>query len=182
MRVSMKRLLSLVLLVLSVPTIQALPTGAPICEVLADYSNITGMQNRTRNPNSGTYQLSSEVSEYNTFEHVEITISGDSFLGLMFTVVDEMGNQVGEFSPDTQVRDCGNKAMSITHSSQLGLTSKTLFWIPPSEGVGTVYVLGYVLEGTQGDGNNQNFYRFVREDSSALELPQSEVIYRNGFE
>jgi hypothetical protein len=172
-----------IFLLLFIPIqIMALPTGAPICDVVADYSNITGMQNRTRNPNSGTYQLTANVSEYTTFEHVEITVSGESFLGLMFTVVDSLGNKVGSFSPDTQVRDCGNGAMSITHSDRLGLTEKTLFWIPPSESVGPVYVLGYVLEGTQGDGNNQNFYRFVREDGTALELLQSDVLFRNGFD
>jgi hypothetical protein len=178
----MNKYLMVLLLLIVANNSQALPSGSPVCDVFADYSNITGMQNRTRNPNSGTYQLTSNVSEYNTFEHVEITISGDSFLGLMFTVVDEQGNKVGTFSPDTQVRDCDGQAMSLTHSSQLGLTSKTLFWIPPQTPVGTVYVLGYVLEGASGAGAAQNFYRFVRDDDSALAITQSDVIFLDDFE
>ncbi len=178
----MKNLILVWVLLLLPKTILALPTGAPVCDVLADFSNITGMTTRTRNFNSGTYQLTANVSEYNTFEHVEITIAGDSFLGLMFTVVDEQGNKVGTFSPDTQVRGCDNQAMSVTHADRLGLTTKVLFWIPPAEPVGPVYVLGYVLEGTTGTGAAQNFYRFVREDNSALALQQSDVIFRNSFE
>ncbi len=178
----MKKITTLLVAFMVISSVQALPTGAPVCDVFADYSNVTGMQNRTRNLNSGTYQLTANVNQYNPFEHVEITISGESFLGLMFTVVDEQGNKVGTFSPDTQVRDCDGQAMSITHSSQLGLTSKTLFWIPPSDYVGTVYVLGYVLEGATGTGSAQNFYRFVRDDNSALILTESDVIFLNSFD
>ncbi|WP_223789540.1 Reeler domain-containing protein [Marinicella meishanensis] len=178
----MKKILISVLSILLMTSAHGLPTGAPVCDVFADYSNVTGMTNRTRNPNSGTYQLTANVTAYNPFEHVEITITGDSFLGLMFTVVDEQGNKVGTFSPDTQVRDCDGQAMSITHSDRLGLTSKTLFWIPPSDYVGTVYVLGYVLEGAAGTGAAQNFYRFVRDDNSALAIPESDVIFLNSFD
>ncbi len=178
----MKKYLLLLALFGAVESAQALPSGAPVCDVFANFSNITGMQNRTRNQNPGTYQLTANVSEYNTFEHVEITIAGDSFLGLMFTVVDDQGNKVGSFSPDTQVGNCDGNAMSVTHSERLGLTSKTLFWIPPAEPVGSVYILGYVLEGAAGTGSAQNFYRFVRDDGSALELTQSDVIFLSTFE
>lgn len=178
----MKKIITFVCAWLVISVAQALPSGAPVCDVFADYANVTGMLNRTRNDSPGSYLLTANVSEYNPFEHVEITIAGDSFLGLMFTVVDEQGNKVGTFSPDTQVRDCDGQAMSITHSSQLGLTSKTLFWIPPSEYVGTVYVLGYVLEGASGTGSAQNFYRFVRDDNSALSITESDVIFLSHFD
>ncbi len=178
----MKKYFLLMLILCHLETADPLPSGAPVCDVFANFSNITGMQNRTRNQSPGTYQLTANVSEYNTFEHVEITIAGDSFLGLMFTVVDDQGNKVGSFSPDSQVGNCGGDAMSVTHSDRLGLTTKTLFWIPPEVPVGSVYVLGYVLEGIAFDGDNQNFYRFVRDDGSALELTQSDVIFRSNFD
>ena len=160
----------------------ARPTGAPICDVFANYSNVTGMSDRIRNLNSGPFQLSANVSEYTTFEHVEITITGGDYIGLMFTVEDESGNKVGSFSPDTQVRDCGNQAMSITHTSAESKANKTLFWIPPSSGVGTVYISGYVLSGTSGNRSSQQFYRFVKSDQTALSLSQSDTVFRNSFE
>ncbi len=173
----MKRMIVLLMVLSCFNTLYALPSGAPICEVFADFSNITGMTDRGRIPNSGDYNLSANVSEYNAFEHVEITIDGASFRGLMFTVVDKLGNRVGSFSPDSQVGNCQGGAMSVTHTTPLGLDTKTLFWIPPTEPVGTVYVLGYVY-----DGESRNFHRFVRDDDSALEITQSDVIFLNSFE
>ena len=157
-------------------------SGAPICEVFADFDNITGMTNRLRNSNPGDYTVTSNVSEYNVFEHVELTISGPTFIGLMFTVVDSNGNNVGMFSPDSQVDNCNGNAMSITHSQSLGLITKTLFWIPPENLVGNVYIEGYVLSGVSGNIPSQSFYRFVRDDLSALELTESDVLFLNGFD
>jgi len=159
-----------------------LPSGSPICNVFADYSNITAMTDRDRNFNSGEYSLTSNVSEYNVFEHVELTISGPTFIGLMFTVVDSNGQNVGQFSPDSQVDGCNGNAMSITHNQDFGSNSKTLFWIPPDNLVGDVFVEGYVLSGMLNDRDSQSFYRFVRDDQSALELTESDVLFSNGFE
>lgn len=178
----MKCLVFFILFVLFSQSVFSFPSGSPVCDVLIDYSNITGMTNRTRNPNSGDFILSADKTKYNTFEHLEITIKGENILGLMFTVVDSNGNKVGQFSPDTQVRGCDNQAMAITHTKQINSGSATLFWIPPSKQVGDIFILGYVLEGQSGNSASQQFYRFVREDGSALKLTPSEVIYKNGFE
>ncbi|MEE4329558.1 MAG: Reeler domain-containing protein [Wenzhouxiangella sp.] len=164
------------------PTLLALPGGSPVCEVFADYSNVFGMTNRPRNPNPGPYELTADVEKYSASEPVEITISGDPFVGLMFTVIDDKGNKVGTFSEDSQVGFCGGKAMSVTHSGTLSLSSKTLVWIPPEASAGTVYVVGYILEGEPGTGSAQNFYRFVRDDNSALAIePQIDVIFEDSF-
>jgi len=161
----------------------ALPGGSPVCEVFADYSNVTGMTNRTRNPGPGSYELSSSVAQYSTSTPVEITIEGDPFVGLMFTVVDEQGNKVGTFSADTQVGNCNGEAMSVTHSGRLALSSKTLIWMPPEQPVGTVYVVGYILEGQAGTGSAQNFYRFVRDDDSALAIEALvDVVFEDSFD
>ena len=96
--------------------------------------------------------------------------------------MDSNGDKVGLFSPDTQVDGCNGNAMSITHTQNLGLTTKTLFWIPPENLVGSVFIQGYVLSGVSGNSSSQNFYRFVKDDSSALEITQSDVLFLNGFE
>ena len=175
--------IALVILLALPRNVLALPGGSPVCEVFADYSNVTGMTNRTRNPSPGTYELTSSVALYSGSDPVEITIQGDPFLGLMFTVVDEQGNRVGTFSEDTQVGNCNGEAMSITHSGRLALSSKTLVWLPPPEPVGTVYVVGYILEGQAGTGSAQNFYRFVRDDDSALAIEaRSDVVFEDSFD
>ena len=161
-----------------IQNVEANASGSPVCDVLDGYGNITaGHGSNTFNDNSGSYQLTADVDTYNPFEHVEITLDGAEFNGLLFTVVDEQGVKVGSFSPGNQVTGCGFDTMAVTHTSADTTTSETMFWIPPADSVGTVYVLGYVY-----DSNGSSFYRFVKSDNSALELTESDVIFLNGFE
>ena len=180
------------LVVLTTNNVYAFSTGSGTCDVVADFSTITAMGLRTRNENPGDYQLSSNVSEYNVFEHVEITMtangSGDqsTFTGIVISVVDGIGNKVGTFNFDdeTEVRECGGSAMmAATHTITHGNTnSRTLFWIPPSEPVGDVFVLAYVLSGVRGDTNTQQFYRMVRGDGAITITEGVDVIFLNTFE
>ncbi len=174
----MRYLISFVLLVVAYSgTVSAFAGGAGTCDVVADYSTITAMGGRTRNPNSGTYTMTSNTSFYNSTDPVEITINGPTFTGIMMEVVDENGNKVGSFDTnDNQVRDCAGGAMALTHTNQHGnVMERTVFWVPPAEPVGNVYVLAYVLSGTRGNIPSQEFFRFVRDDDSALSIePQGE--------
>ena len=102
----------------------------------------------------------------------------------MVSVVDGGGTKVGtfDFNGETQVQNCGGNAMAATHTSTHGnVTSRSLFWIPPAEPVGPVYILAYVLSGQRGDQANQEFYRFVRDDDSAVTL-LSDVVFAAGFD
>ncbi|GJM06047.1 MAG: hypothetical protein DHS20C09_20430 [marine bacterium B5-7] len=167
-------------------------SGAGTCDVVADYSTITSMFSRPRNSSPGDYELSSNVPSYNSFEHVEITMTANgindqsTFTGIVVSVVDENGAKVGTFNfdDDTTIRECGGSAlMAATHTSTHGAQmSRTLFWIPPAEPVGDVYVLAYVLSGVRGNTSTQQFFRFVRDDDSALLIEQSDVIFLTGFE
>ncbi|MGJ8662943.1 MAG: reeler domain-containing protein [Marinicella sp.] len=174
-------------------TVWAFGSGAGTCDVVADYSTITAMGSRFKNPNHGDYELTANVDTYNTTEHVEITLtaggSGDqsTFTGLVVSVVDDVGNQVGTFNFDEEIgiHECGGSAMmAATHNGSHGdVMSRTLFWVPPSELVGDVYVLAYVLSGVRGSIPTQQFYRFVREDGSALMIEEQEdLIFYSGFE
>ena len=187
-----KKLFWIVLILLTSNNVYAFGTGAGTCDVVADFSTITAMGDRVRNETPGDYQLSSNVSEYNVFEHVELTMTangtGDqsTFTGIVVSVVDESGNKVGTFNFDdeTEVRDCGGSAMmAATHTSTHGSTnSRTLFWIPPSEPVGNVYVLAYVLSGERGDTQTQQFFRMVRGDGAITLSESLDVIFLNYFE
>ncbi|MCX7553568.1 hypothetical protein OS175_06725 [Marinicella sp. S1101] len=169
----------------------AFASGAGTCDVVANFSTITGMQSRTRNQNTGGYVLSSNVSEYNVFEHVEITLTATgagnqaTYTGIVISVVDGKGQKVGTFNFDdeTEVRDCGGSAMmAATHTSSHGnVGSRTLFWIPPTEPVGEVYVLAYVLSGARGNQSSQEFYRLVRNDGAII-ITESDVIFLNSFD
>lgn len=170
----------------------AFGSGAGTCDVVADFSTITAMGFRTRNQTPGDYALSSNVSEYNAFEHVEITMTangtGDqsTFTGIVISVVDDAGNQVGTFNFDdeNEVRECGGSAMmAATHTSEHGSTnSRTLFWIPPNDSVGDVFVLAYVLSGVRGNTSTQQFYRMVKDDGAITITESDDVIFLNSFE
>jgi len=170
----------------------AFPSGAGTCDVVDDFSTITSMFSRTRNQNPGGYELSSDVMTYNPFEHVELTLTatgpGDQaqFTGIVVSVVDENGDKVGtfDFNTETAVRDCdGSAMMAATHTSSHGsVNSRTLFWVPPSETVGDVYVLAYVLSGERGNQSSQEFYRLVRNDGAITIEEDLDVIYLSGFE
>ncbi len=163
--------------------------GAGTCVVDANYSSITGMNDRFRNNNHGAYSVTSNLSEYLPGQVVELTLAGPEFTGLMFTVVDANGNNVGTFAPEANfVHECNGAnptnppAAAVTHLSSFGnLTSYTLFWIPPMQNVGTVYVLGYVLKGQRFNTAQQEFFRFVRDDNSAISI-QSGIVFSSGFE
>lgn len=159
-------------------TVSAFAGGAGTCDVVADYSTITAMGSRTRNPNPGSYTMTSNTPFYNSTDPVEITINGPTFTGIMMEVVDENGNKVGSFDTnESQVRDCAGAAMALTHTNQHGnVMQRTVFWVPPAEPVGNVYVLAYVLSGTRGNIPSQEFFRFVRDDDSALKIePQGDT-------
>jgi len=160
--------------------------GAGTCVVVADFSTITAMASRTRNETPGPYSVTANVAAYEPGAAVELTLSGPTFTGVMFNVVDETGTPVGTFSTDAGTRECaGGGGMSITHNAQFGNNmTTTLTWNPPAQGVGTVYVLGYVLSGIRGMISSQEFYRFVRDDNSALVLEQldTDLVFTNGFE
>ncbi len=163
--------------------------GAGTCVIDANYASITGMTDRFRNLNHGSYTVTSNLLEYIPGQVVELTLSGPTFTGLMFTVVDASGNNVGTFEPEANfVHECTGAnptnppAAAVTHLSTFGnLTSYTLFWIPPAQDVGTVFVLGYVLKGQRFNTAQQEFFRFVRDDNSALSI-NSGILFSNGFE
>ncbi len=161
----------------------AFGTGAGTCDVVADFSTITGMQNRIRNQNNGSYQLTSNTAYYNNSDFVEITLSGPTFTGIVVSVVDENDNKVGtfDFNSETEIHNCMGNAMAATHTNTHGnVTSRTLFWIPPIEPVGNVYVLSYVLSGTRGNTASQQFYRFVKGDGAVM--LQSDLIFADNFD
>ncbi len=180
------------LAMLSVDHVWAFGSGSGTCDVVADFSTITGMNSRTRNLNTGGYELSANSMTYNPFEHVEITLTATGtgnqgqYTGIVISVVDEAGNKVGTFNFDeeTAVRDCdGSAMMAATHTSSHGsVNSRTLFWIPPSELVGDVYVLAYVLSGVRGDSSTQQFYRLVRGDGAVTLIESADIIFLSGFE
>jgi len=187
-----KIIFCIVLILINTNNAHAFGTGAGTCDVVADFSTITAMGTRTRNQTPGDYQLSSDSSDYNVFEHVEITMtangSGDqsTFTGIVVSVVDEMGNKVGTFNFDdeTEVRNCdGSAMMAATHTASHGSTnSRTLFWVPPSELVGNVYVLAYVLSGVRNNQSTQQFYRMVRGDGAITLTESNDPIFINSFE
>jgi hypothetical protein len=170
----------------------ALPGGSATCAIDKDYDSLDGaMNSRTKNNNKGAYNVTSNLLHYGT-DVVELTISGpDAFIGLLFTVVDEAGNNVGTFVPENGVsngsiivHECNGtfpttpRAAVVTHgSSFVQSTSYTLFWIPPQSNVGKVYVLGYLLKGP----TQQEFFRFVRDDDSAISL-HSRDVFTSSFE
>ncbi|MFC3193774.1 Reeler domain-containing protein [Marinicella sediminis] len=159
-------------------------TGAGTCDVVADFSTITAMGSRNRNQHTGPFTLVADTAFYNSTDFVEITLSGAPFTGIVISVVDENGSKVGtfDFNSETQVQECDGNAMAVTHTSTHGsVSNRSMFWIPPAEPVGTVYVLAYVLSGQRGDQGSQQFYRFVRDDLSAVVI-QSEVIFAAGFD
>ena len=177
-----KTFLSLTLLSLSFSAAHALPNGAPICTVEADFSNITGMQGRTRNENPGGYSVTAPAS-YSPGETIDLTVSGPQFTGIMFAVVDSNGNNVGTFAPDVGTNSCDGASMAITHSSGFGnQTSRTLEWTAPNSDVGTLYVEGYVLAGARGDQGNQEFFRLVRDDGAAVIQGPPDAIFADDFE
>ncbi len=163
--------------------------GSGTCVIDQNFNSITGMDsgmfNRRRNFEAGPYTVTSNFSHYSPNTPVELTIAGPEYAGILFTVVDEMGNNVGNFDLNTNiVHACQGSMAIVTHSgtSDFGnMTSYTLFWMPPSTNVGRVYVLGYVLKGARGDLPSQEFYRFVRDDNSAISINANDV-FSNGFE
>jgi hypothetical protein len=185
----MIKFLTLTILLIMTTKILAFSSGSGTCVIDEDYNSITLMTDRFKNFNSGTYQVVSNMPEYISGQPVELTISGPEFTGILFTVVDESGDNVGTFAPEANfVNECvganptNPPAAAVTHLSSFGdLTSYTLFWIPPTINVGKVYVLGYILKGARGDINSQEFFRFVRDDNSALSI-ESSILFSNDFE
>lgn len=183
----MLKLLFFVLL-LATLNVSAFSSGAGTCVVDQDYVSITAMQDRRKNFNKGSYSVTTNTGYYVKDTPMEITISGPDFIGIMFTLVDENGQNVGTFAPDNNIiHECTGAnpttppSAAVTHASGFNMTSYTLFWIPPTTNVGTVYILGYVLKGTLNNSATQEFYRFVRDDNSAVSLYARDV-FTNGFE
>ena len=164
------------------PTAHGFAGGAGTCEVTANFSTITSMNSRTRNENPGNYTVTSNMETYTPGQSLDLTLAGPTFTGVMFSVVDGSGTAVGTFGTDAQVRGCNGTGMSVTHTSGFGsVMSKTLTWTAPATDVGPVYVLGYVLSGTRGNTASQEFFRFVRDDDSALEILPPDI-FTDGFE
>ncbi len=184
----LKKIVTLAVLSLSLQ-VYAFSGGSGTCVIDANYASITAMTDRFKNFNHGTYTVTSNVTEYIPGQVVELTLAGPIFTGLMFTVVDENGINVGTFAPEANfVHECTGAnptsppAAAVTHLSSFGnLTTYTLFWIPPAQSVGTVYVLGYVLKGERFNTAQQEFFRFVRDDNSALSII-SGILFSSGFE
>lgn len=163
-------------------TLWAFASGAGTCTVVANFSTITAMGSRTRNETPGPYSVTSDVSAYLPGVPVTLTLNGPTFTGVMFSVVNSAGSRVGQFDVSSGVRDCDGTGLSLTHNADFGsVTSRQLIWHPPATDVGPVYVLGYVLSGTRGMPVSQEFFRFVRNDDSALELPFDQL-FVDGFE
>lgn len=178
----MRTTLCLTLLILFPSSLWAFASGAGTCTVVADFSTITSMNSRTRNETPGPYSVSSNVSHYLPGVPVTLTLNGPTFTGVMFSVVNESGTPVGLFDVSTGVRDCDGTGMSLTHTTSFGsVMSRQLIWNPPATDVGPVYVLGYVLAGTRGMTASQEFYRFVRDDDSALQI-SSGLLFEDEFE
>ncbi|VAW33834.1 hypothetical protein MNBD_GAMMA01-2087 [hydrothermal vent metagenome] len=160
------------------------------CVVDANYASLgSAMSNRTKNFHSGPYSLTSNMSVYLPNTPVEIMIAGPAFTGILFAVVDEMGNNVGTFAPEENiVQECDDlnpdtpPGEVVSHMSLFGdLTTYTLFWLPPVMDVGTVHVIGYILKGNRGNIVDQEFYRFAKGEASSLTI-NSDVIFENSFE
>ncbi len=159
----------------------AFPGGAGTCTVVADFQTITAMASRQRNETPGPYSVTSSTLDYQPGVPVTLTLNGPTFTGVMFSVVDEAGTPVGTFDVSAGVRDCDGSGMSLTHTDTFGsVMMRNLVWNPPVTNVGSVYVLGYVLSGTRNMIPSQEFFRFVRDDDSALEITSD--IFTDGFE
>ncbi|MCF6317966.1 MAG: hypothetical protein L3J83_01625 [Proteobacteria bacterium] len=159
-------------------------SGSGTCDIDANYASITAMSSWFRNPNKGSYVVETNSPYYTPNQIVEITLSGPTFTGILFKVVDENNNAVGTFDTNANsVIMCnGSMAMVLTHNgSFVNSTSYTLFWIAPDNIVGKVYILAYVLKGTRGSTATQEFFRFVRDDDSAVSISPN-VVFSNGFE
>ena len=177
-----KSILSFTLLSFSFGGAYALPNGAPVCSVEPDFSNITGMGSRTRNQNPGGYSVTAP-SNYSPGQTIDITVSGPQFTGIMFTVVDSNDVSVGTFAPDVGTNSCDQASMAITHSTGFGnQTSRTIQWTAPNSDVGTVYVEGYVLSGSRGQTQSQEFFRLIRDDGAGVIEGPVDLIFANGFE
>jgi hypothetical protein len=185
----MLKLLFVVLLLASL-NVFSNPSGAGTCVVNFDYASIpeSAMMTRRRNLTNVPYVVTTNANFYSAGNPVEITISGPDFIGIMFTLVDETGQNVGTFAPDNNIiHDCSGAnptsppSAAVTHASGFNMTSYTLFWLPPASNAGKVYILGYVLKGSIGNISTQEFFRFVRDDLSAVSLNARDV-FTNGFE
>lgn len=149
------------------------------------------MQSRVRNQDPGDYVLTTDRSDYNPFEFVEITLTANgvgnqsTFTGIVVSVVDENGTKVGtfDFNDETAVHNCGGNAMAATHTGSHGnVSSRSLFWIPPSDPVGDVDVIAYVLSGVRGNTSTQQFYRLVKNDGGITLTEDTDTIFLTGFE
>jgi hypothetical protein len=163
----------------------AFGNGAGTCNIDANYTSITAMTNRYRNKSKGSYVVTTNSALYAPGQVIEITLSGPTFTGILFKVVDENGNGIGVFDTnESSTKMCdGSMEMALTHkdASFDNLTNYTLFWIAPSNSTGKVYILGYVLKGTRGITGTQEFFRFVRDDDSAISI-NSRDVFVNSFE
>lgn len=181
----MLRLSFLFLLLMNLNDVYALPSASGTCEFDKDYNQFANaMIERRRNLNSGNYTLTANKLNYSIDLPVEITIAGPEFTGIIFIVVDDMGNNVGTFDTSVNlIQSCQNSMAIVTHTSAFQyMTSYTLFWIPPVINVGKVHVVGYILKGRRGDiKSSQEFYRFAKNENSSLSL-NSANIFDSGFE
>lgn len=155
---------------------------AGTCEINANYSSDFAVMNRYLNYSSTGYNINLNTQFYTKNEVVEITISGPTFTGIVFVVVDENDMNVGTFDSSPGIIQNCQSTVAITHTSSFGNhTSYTLFWVPPENNVGQVFVEGYILKGERGQTMSQEFFRFVKEDVNPVSLMPRDV-FSNSFE
>ncbi len=155
---------------------------AGTCEINANYSSDFGAMGRRLNYFSTGYDINLNSGYYTNNEIIEITISGPTFTGIVFVVVDENDSNVGTFDSSPGIIQNCSSTVAITHTGSFGnQTSYTLFWIPPENDVGKVYVEGYILKGERGQTGSQEFFRFVKEDTNPVSLLPRDV-FASSFE
>lgn len=161
---------------------EAYSGGTGNCNINANYSPDFDVMARRLNYNSGDYSLVLNTSFYTFNSAIEITINGPTFTGIVFTVVDGNDNNIGSFVADqAYIRNCTGLGSSgsaiVTHISNTNLenmSTYTLYWLPPANYSGELYVEGYILKGVRG-GSNQEFYRFVKEDLNPVSMKARDV-------
>ncbi len=167
---------------------KAYGNGSGTCIVDKDFISIFAMTSRPRNYNNGQFTVVTSSGYYVPNQPIEITIDSTytekEFAGILFTVVTQTDLNVGTFdSTPGVIQECsGAVAVTVTHSGSFGNpTSYTLFWVPPENNVGRVFVEGYILKGKRGQTSSQEFFRFVKEDPNPVSLLPRDV-FTSGFE
>ena len=184
----LKNLISILIIILFFTPHQGktYPNVSGTCFVDKDFISISGMTSRPRNYNNGLFTVVTSSGYYIPNQPIEITIDSTytekEFAGILFTVVTQSDLNVGTFDSTPGVIQQCSGAVTVTHSGSFGNpTSYTLFWVPPENNVGRVFVEGYILKGKRGQTGSQEFFRFVKEDANPVSLLPRDV-FTSGYE